>query len=115
MSEKAALRRKARQAIEAGKLPLCGPDGMWGGLGTGVVCAVCGEPVRPEQLGYELEFAGGDTPGVRTHATHIPCFAAWEYERQNFQGSIATRGILSNDSVDGTIHSRGDDTTRRRD
>lgn len=116
MSDAKILRYKARQALEASKLPACRPESILGGSGTGAACVICSEPVRPQELGYELEFAGdGENPGVRTYPTHIPCFAAWEHERQNFQESSAVSAALPNDGVDGTIAGRGGSTTHRRD
>jgi hypothetical protein len=78
------LRDKARGAMRAGTLPNRRPERIWGGPGgTGPDCAVCGEPVTREELGYEVDFppADGSISAV-THQFHVPCFAAWETELQ---------------------------------
>lgn len=74
------LRRKARDAIAAERLPSAEPTRMWGGPGIGVACVVCGETVRREEIGYELEFAGNG--GAAEYHIHVPCFTAWQTERQ---------------------------------
>lgn len=92
------LRDKARGAIRAGQLPNRRPGRIWGGPGgTGPDCAVCGEPVTREELGYEVEFAPakGSISAV-THQFHVPCFAAWETELQDVpEGPDRTRGRAS--------------------
>jgi hypothetical protein len=71
------LRDKAREALLTGKLPCRRPDRVWGGAGAGTPCTVCGTPVRPDEVGFEMEF---DAAG-RTHHVHIRCFSALEMER----------------------------------
>lgn len=96
MSGESDLREKAREAIRAGKLPNVPPESMWGGRGDGSPCAICDQPIRPDEVEFELEFPGGadDSPGQVDHArenghqppanphVHIGCFTAWELERQ---------------------------------
>jgi hypothetical protein len=79
MSDETTLRKKAREAMQAGKLPGCIPPRMWGGPGVGACCTICGRPAQPDEV--ELEFArdGHDRhPG--NHHVHVQCFAAWEFE-----------------------------------
>jgi hypothetical protein len=78
------LRQKAREAIQAGRMPTSRPEGVWGGRGAGVECAVCGQVVSPDTLGFDLDFGPSVTVGVgNTPHVHIRCFAAWEFEYQS--------------------------------
>ena len=54
----------------------CGREWM------GAPCTICGEPVTPDQVEYEVEFAHeGAIPGLDKYHVHLRCFAAWEFER----------------------------------
>jgi hypothetical protein len=78
-----ALREKVRSIIREGKLPSRAPDRTWGGPGVGAECAVCGLPVRRDELEFEVEFAhDGRDPGLAKYHMHVRCFAAWELERR---------------------------------
>jgi hypothetical protein len=80
--EAAALRPKTRRATHSPRLPDRPPDRTWGGSGVGADCAICGAPVKPDQLEFELEFArDGDRPGLDQFHVHIPCFQQWDLER----------------------------------
>jgi hypothetical protein len=51
---------------------------------VGAACTVCGLPVAKEQLEFEIQFAhDGDQPGLDKFHVHLPCFAAWEFERRD--------------------------------
>jgi hypothetical protein len=81
--EEQALRAKAREVLEAGKLPNRRPDRTWGGPGVGAACRICGVPVAHDQMEFEIEFArDGDYPGLDDYHVHMRCFAAWEFERR---------------------------------
>jgi hypothetical protein len=88
MNNDAILRQKAHQAIQAGKLPRCRPQRMWGGWGTGACCMICDKPVGRDEVEYELQFArdhdGSD--GANSHV-HILCLAAWEAVCRNFEAA----------------------------
>ena len=55
---------------------------MFGGSGTAVPCALCGEFIAPSAAEIELEFnRHGATPGLDRYHLHHRCFTAWEAER----------------------------------
>jgi len=84
MIEGAALRTLARHGLRSGTLPRGEPDHLWDGPGLGATCAVCTQPVRGDEVGYELQFAhhgDGRIPGRDRYHLHPECFAAWEMER----------------------------------
>jgi hypothetical protein len=74
MPDETILRAKAREAVRTGKLPSRRPDRTWGGPGVGAPCAVCGEPVKRDQLELEIQFErDGDTPGLDKFHIHVRC------------------------------------------
>jgi len=76
------LRDKARAAITSGRLPNRRQDRAWGGPGVGAPCAICALPVRVDEMEFEIQFAhDGEDPGLDEYHVHVPCFAAWEFER----------------------------------
>ena len=78
------LRKKAREVVQNGKLPARAPTRTWGGPGVGAECSVCGVPVTPDEMEFEIQFArDGDNPGLDKYHVHIRCFAAWEFERDH--------------------------------
>ena len=90
MPDEAILRAKARAVVQAGKLPARRPDRTWGGPGIGAPCSVCEQPVRGDELEFEIQFAhDGDNPGLDKFHVHIRCFAMWELERVKVQGDGA--------------------------
>jgi hypothetical protein len=97
-----ALRQKARDAIMAGRLPTCSPTGVWGGPGTGKTCAVCGQVIGRDSLGFELEFGGDDVEGRKVHDVHIWCFAAWEFECRGFLPAVDDQVTIAGRERDGS-------------
>jgi hypothetical protein len=98
-----ALREHARQAIQAGRLPNREPSRIWGGNGFWMHCAVCGNLVVSDELGYELQFAEGEgIPATVEYHVHVRCFAAWDQERRRTVGSYP----LSADEGNGRISDR---------
>lgn len=82
MADEPLLRRKARAAVQNGKLPAREPGRTWGGPGVGAPCAVCELPIGRDEMEFEIQFArNGDNPGVDKYHVHARCFAAWEFER----------------------------------
>ncbi len=78
-----SLRRKAREAIRSGTLPIRLPDRTFGGPGSGATCSLCGDQVRRYQMGLEIEFDRSGAPlGVDRYQLHPRCFAAWARERK---------------------------------
>jgi hypothetical protein len=82
----ATLRAKAREAIQRGKLPTTQPAHKFGGEGSGAICPVCGESVRPQQMELEVHFARPGGALDRYHL-HPRCCAAWETERLKHEGA----------------------------
>jgi hypothetical protein len=83
MSESSRARPAAHEAIGARRLPSRLPERTWAGRGSGAACDACGEPVKPEEVEYELEFAPADASrgGSDVRRVHQRCFAAWYSER----------------------------------
>ena len=97
MTDETQLRAKAHEALRAGTVPNRRLMNVWAGQGCGACCAICSDPLKPDELEYELELSGNsDGCGVRDYHMHIACFAAWERERQNLQ---VVCGGTSNDDL----------------
>jgi hypothetical protein len=73
----ADLRRAARNRIANGRLPRHVPERSWGGNGTGRICALCDEPITPDEIEIELE-SWIDGEGLRTFQFHGACHLMWE-------------------------------------
>lgn len=111
MPDENALRIKAREALRTGKLPHARPSRMWGGPGVGASCTVCSDPVRQEDLGFELEFGSEHAgPFEGNHHVHLRCFAAWEFERRTSESARGTEngsnGAQSHPSMSEDNYSR---------
>lgn len=87
LSDDRDLREKAREAIQAGKLPDRRPDHVWGGPGTGAQCTICGAPVGDDDVELEIEFIRDASPRPSRHHVHVGCFSALELERRNFKAA----------------------------
>jgi hypothetical protein len=70
------LRRRAREEIQKGRLPESPTSSIWGGLGSGLPCAVCGDPIRSDQVEYEM----ADPGGGESFRFHLPCHMVWQFE-----------------------------------
>ena len=93
LNDESVLREKAREVIQAGKLPNRRPDRTWGGLGAGAECIICRAPLKPDEVEIEIEFVrNGNNPGLDQYRVHLRCFAAWELERDNLD---LARGVAS--------------------
>ena len=98
MNDEGALHKKAREAIQSGRLPAMKPSRTWGGPGSGTPCSVCGESVTQGQIELEIEYRrnGNGRPGLDNYYLHIRCFAVWECESQN---RLAPGAIASNEGA----------------
>jgi len=127
MQDEQAILRKAREAITSGRLPNRHPDRMLGGTGFGASCAVCAEPVTPDQAEFELEFAPASGDGTstgnsdghaqpQTHHVHIRCFAACEFERHGAPADAVQEPTMSLPTLneDGKLSHHDVPTTFRR-
>ena len=82
MPDEPILREQARQAIRSGKMPSRTPDRTYGGPGSRVTCAICGELITPDQSEIEIEFRRRAVPpNLDRYFLHVRCMAAWEFER----------------------------------
>ena len=90
MPDELLLREKAREAVRSGTLPTRQPDRTFGGPGSRMACAVCGEPVTRDQMEFEIEFDRDATPGFDRYYLHPRCYAAWEFERTKIDEGIAS-------------------------
>ncbi len=103
MNDESTLRQKARAAIQSGKLPGRRPERMWGGKGSGAECAICGHPVKPDEVEFELQFpTNGAGPGLGAWRAHVRCFAAWEFEREDFLRAASHGDTIADREHDST-------------
>jgi hypothetical protein len=75
---KAELRPIARDRIATRQLPCEAPSQMWGGQGTGQLCALCDKPIQTDEVELEVEQRPGGT--VRTFRFHSVCESIWQLE-----------------------------------
>ena len=78
-----ALFALTRKLIANGSLPRTVPESIWAGLAAGATCSLCGQPIEPNQVEYELTAGGG-----LTFHFHMRCHAIWE--------------LAASDSIEGT-------------
>ena len=72
------LRRIARERIAKEQLPREAPSQMWGGHGTGELCALCDKPIQRDEVEYEVEGHIGGT--VHWFRFHVVCQSVWQLE-----------------------------------
>jgi hypothetical protein len=72
------LAAHVRRALREGRIPGRPADQMWGGPGSGAVCAICDQRLESHAVEYELEFAEGRDAGA--YHVHVACCMAWEAE-----------------------------------
>jgi len=87
ISDDRSLREKVREIVRAGKLPHGSPDHIWGGMGSGAECAICGGGIASGDIELEVHFAAADSGGKDTYIVHLRCFSIMEDERQNVTGT----------------------------
>ena len=72
------LLHAARASLASGRLPRFQSQCIWGGYGRGHVCSLCGEPIRSNEVEFEVpEDDAGTRPAFRFHIT---CHDAWQLE-----------------------------------
>ncbi len=101
MSNEDILRKTARDAIRAGKLPDRRPEQMWGGPGIGAHCTICDRPIGRNEVEFELQFARNGASSLGNYHVHPRCFAAWELERED--GDVASGSVLPAGSTEGMM------------
>jgi hypothetical protein len=71
-----------RARIDDGRLTYDPPANVWGGQGTGALCEVCGKPIGPDEIEYEVQLVAYRPLICRLH---FRCHAAWraECDRRN--------------------------------
>lgn len=74
--KRAALRRKIREALEAGLLPL-GRIGSVARRGTGRPCFICQDVIVADDLEREVQIG---QQGTRAVMVHEPCYLIWRVE-----------------------------------
>lgn len=80
-----ALRRRIREALAAGLLPL-GRIGSVVGRGTGRPCFICGHVIVPSDLEHEVQTG---PRGETTVMVHEPCYLLWRVETMARIGKAA--------------------------
>jgi hypothetical protein len=79
----AGRRAKVLDAVLASRLPTHAPERTWGGRGSGVPCAICTEPLRSDEVEWELEFTSAPDTLTRTNLhVHPDCYADWDLARR---------------------------------
>jgi ferredoxin len=54
---------------------------MWGSCGSGAACSLCDQPIRPEEVEYEVATPDrAAESGERVLRFHLECHAIWEAE-----------------------------------
>ena len=77
---KVSLRDRVRLNLANGTLFRIDPE-VWAGSPSGRDCTVCGNPIRANEVEYEITRPGGNV------YTHIPCWAIWREESARRSGA----------------------------
>lgn len=78
MPKELYLQRTARDCLASGRLPRVQSHCIWGGYGRGDVCSLCAEPIRSNEV--EFEVPEDAAAGGMAFKFHITCHAAWQLE-----------------------------------
>jgi hypothetical protein len=70
-----ALRTTVRRLLASGALWPIDGSVQWASYGSGNACYVCGRPIAPSQIEYEV-----DDGGLQRPACHFARFVAWHEE-----------------------------------
>lgn len=87
-----SLRLAARDAVRRQALPRRRPDHTYGGPGNGTQCPICGDPLGPGEMAFDLEFGGETDDEPFNIQMHVRCFAAWELERDSVANAPRASG-----------------------
>jgi hypothetical protein len=82
-SEAGALRARARERIQQGRLPRNRAARTWGGLGSGLPCDLCDAPILANEPEFELQLELSSSSAVVRF--HRECHAIWESARADVQ------------------------------
>ena len=76
------LRALARLAIHTGRVPECAPTHIWGRAAQNVPCAVCADPITPDQREMTVQ-CSSPTNGAISSEFHVHerCLGVWTSER----------------------------------
>ena len=80
--EQTVIRERIRMMLNTGELPCEEPEATWGSNGDGKRCAGCREPIRPDEIEYEVSLTSGAL--IRLHRQ---CHAIWLEECETFMGA----------------------------
>jgi len=69
---------QVRDATRRGRIPARPADQVWGGAGSGGLCAICELRLERHEVEYELEFSEGGS--ARSYHVHVACCMTWEAE-----------------------------------
>ena len=69
----AVQERRLSEGIATGALPEAPPNQMWGGRGTEQPCEICGHPIAPSTVEFEL-----DLPTGRQIRVDLGCLRRWQ-------------------------------------
>jgi hypothetical protein len=85
----AALRDKARRAIDAGRLPITlKTPPIRRGVGPAAQCVVCELPIGAGQPDVQLEAS----PGAGGYL-HVPCYNAWRWVCEELEPTATVRQL----------------------
>jgi hypothetical protein len=65
-------RALVRERLVSGRLPRLIPEKLYAGPGTSTRCAVCSQPITPQQIEYEVAISGG-----KSLMFHMQCHSVW--------------------------------------
>src|ERR1700741_820366 len=90
-----ALREKAREAVQSGRVPGRRPDRVLGGVGRQRTCVVCNQMITLTQMEIEAEFPRN---GIASESTcywfHPRFFTAWEARPPSPRSPKAVIGVF---------------------
>jgi hypothetical protein len=84
-----ALRARADERLRQGRLPRMKAVRTWGGLGSGLPCALCDAAILSSEPEFELQL--DLSPSVPTVRLHRQCHSIWNEAREAFEPVNAWR------------------------